>query len=78
MQSVPGLFDYTYTAEGQPLLGQLDVNPWEERPDVVYKLVKAKHLFGGGLYDYQGDWSEIESDIAVRDNLELLLKKLFN
>ena len=65
LDSVPGLFEFTYTAAGQLLIGQLDVKPWDERPEVVYKIVQPKHLLGGGLYDYQGNWDEIETDYIV-------------
>ncbi len=38
----------------------------------------AKHLFGGGLFDYRGDWRELENDITMEKYYEKIMLKLFS
>ena len=49
----------------------------DKQPADPTKLVLALPVFGGGLWDYSGDFDELENDFKMNDALFEALDKLF-
>ena len=76
----PGLFQPIIDERGQPLIGQLDYELTDMKDSVLDsgKLVKAKHLFAGGLLAYTGNWNNIdEGTLDLPEEVSAVSRELF-